>query len=323
MGGKGRTSHVAAVVGAALIWSTSFTATKIALAEVPPLTIGTLRFGLAALALGLVTAAWGRFEKPEPADAGRLVLGGILGTTIYFSMENFGVDFATATDAVLLVASYPAVTMVLEMLVYRTRVSPVRFVGVGLAVAGVYLIVSQSPPAEGEHRLIGDLILVAAGIVWASYNFVTRKLGQTYSNLTVVSYQTAAGAVAFLPLAFLERGQWQLPSLGSSLTVAYLAIFCSVAAFLLYAYGLRELDSGSAVNLLNLVPVFGVAFAFVVLKEPVGILQLLGGLVVVAGVLLGLRPEEENVPPGRARTEQGSETGKQRKKERLHGKRLG
>ncbi|MBA2442266.1 MAG: DMT family transporter [Rubrobacter sp.] len=283
-----RALFVLSVIGAALIWSTSYTATKVALADVPPLTINALRFALAAVLMFAIAAVSGALHRPRPSDIGRMALGGLLGTTLYFSMENVGVDLATASDAALLVASYPAVTMLLEILIYRVRASWIRFLGVGLAIFGVYLIIGQSPPA-GETRLMGDLILVATGFVWAFYNFVTRDMGQSYPTITVVFYQTVAGAVACVPLALLEVRSWEVPAASSISMIAYLGVFCSVAAFLLYAHGLKELDASSAVNLLNLVPLFGVATAFVVLREPVGVGQLVGGLVVIVGVVLGLR----------------------------------
>lgn len=290
---KPRALFVLSVVGAALIWSTSYTATKVALVEIPPLTINALRFALAALLMLSIVALSGALRRPRRADLGRMALGGVLGTTLYFSMENVGVDLATASDAALLVASYPAVTMMLEIVIYRVRASWTRFLGVGLAMFGVYLIVGQSPPA-GDSRLIGDLILIATGFVWAFYNFATRDMGQSYPTITVVFYQTVAGAIACVPLALLEIRSWEVPSASSISMIVYLGVFCSVVAFLLYAHGLKELDAGSAVNLLNLVPLFGVATAFMVLREPVGVGQLIGGVVVIMGVGLGLRSQVEN-----------------------------
>ena len=292
-------SGVLAVAGAAVLWSTSFTLTKVALVELPPITIGAGRFLVAALVLGVIVWLRGGLVRPGRTEAGWLALGGVLGTTVYFSMENVGLDLATATDAALLIAAYPAITMLLELLVYRVRISATRFAGVALAMFGVYLIVGQSPPVAGGNRLLGDLILLGAGVVWAFYSFVTRKVGRDRPMLTVVFYQTAAGALAFLPLALAEAGEWRAPSAGTVLILAYLAVFCSVAAFLLYAYGLKGLDSGTAVNLLNLVPVFGVAFAALILSEPVGLGQLLGGLVVIIGVALGFgikKPRAEKIP---------------------------
>ncbi len=284
----GRMSSVVSVAGAALIWSTSFVATKTAFSEIPPLTVGALRFLVAA---GLIVAvAWvmGALQGPGLADTGRLSLGGLLGITLFFSMENYGLKLATASDAALLVASYPAITMLLDAVIFRSRVSLGRLIGVGLAMVGVYLVVSAGAQAAGaqasggpwgSERLLGNLILVSAGVVWAFYNFATRDVVRKYPMATVLAYQTVAGAAAFAPVAFfLEAGQWQTPGPGSLLIVAYLGVFCSLLAFFLYARGLKGIDAGSAVGLLNLVPVFGVALAVAVLGEPIGLRQVLGGL---------------------------------------------
>lgn len=290
--GRGRLPFLASVMGAVFIWSTSFVATKLALAEVPPLTLGAMRFLVAACVLVVVAAAVGGVVRPPLADVARLAVGGLLGITVYFSMENYGVELATASDAALLVASYPAITMLLEIFFYQARASAIRFVGVGLAMLGVYLIVGESSGVSGSYRLVGDVILIATGFVWALYNFSTRGVVQRYSMRTVIFYQTLFGAAAFVPLALLESGRWQTPGPSSLLIVAYLGFFCSLVAFLLYARGLKGLDAGSAVNLLNLVPIFGVVFAVTLLGEPVGIAQLFGGLVVVVGVALGMRGKE-------------------------------
>jgi len=137
------------------------------------------------------------------------------------------------------------------------------------------------------------MILVATGIVWAFYNFVTRSVVKEYPMLVVSFYQTVAGTIAFIPLALTERVHWQLPTLKPFLMLMFLGIFCSVIAFLLYNYGLRKLCSSSAVTLMNLVPVFGAAFSILFLHEAIAILQLIGGVTVIIGVMLSVRQESE------------------------------
>ena len=303
-GGGSRAAHLAFVAGAVLIWSTSFVATKAALVEVGPLTLGTTRFALAALLAGLVAALFGRIKVKGAADLGRLCLGGLLGITLYFSMENVGVDLATASDAALVVASYPAIAMVMEALVYRRRLSAARLLGVALAVLGVNAILGNALVASAgrgwdAQRLLGNGILLATGLVWALYNLATGGVVARYPMPTVVFWQTAFGALFFVPVALLEQvggggGRW-IPSGGVALlAVAHLGVLCSVVAFLLYARGLKGLDASSAVSVMNLVPVFGVLFAVVLLGEPLGALQVAGGLVVIAGVTLSVRGDRED-----------------------------
>ncbi len=280
---------ILAVLAAAILWSTSYVVTKVGVVDIPPLTFGALRFSFAAALVGLLAVFTRRVEPVTPRDILRLAVGGLLGITAYFSLQNLGVQRTSASDATLLVASFPAITMLLEVIFLKARVSFIRFAGVGIAFIGIYLVIQQTASSAEPRRLEGDLYLLATGLAWALYNFTTQKVVQKYSTFTVIFWQTIVGAAAFLPLALLEAGAWKPLSLAGLLGALYLGIFCSVAAFILYGIGLKSLDPGSAVSLLNLVPVFGLVLAVVGLKEQVTFIQVLGGLIVVAGVTLSVQ----------------------------------
>ena len=188
--------------------------------------------------------------------------------------------------------------MLIEVMILRMHVSPLRFVGVGVAMVEVYLIIQRTTAVPESHQLEGDLLLMGAGLVWALYNFATRGVAQRYSMSTVIVYQSVVGAITFLPLALVEHHAWRPLGLQSLLSAAYLGAFCSLAAFLLYGRGLRSLDAGSATGLMNLVPVFGLGLAIVGLGDPISVVQILGGLVVMAGVALSIqiKPRTSDAP---------------------------
>ncbi|WP_103354715.1 DMT family transporter [Amycolatopsis sp. CA-128772] len=275
---------VPAVLGAALIWSSSFAVTKVVLSEVPPMTLGALRFLVAAAILG-VAVHTGPHRRRLPSPRQRLFIGGagLLGITAYFALENVGVDLATASDATLIVASYPLLTLVLSG---RTAFSPVRLTGMLLAIAGVWLVVGGR--GGGTHSLWGDAFLIAGGVVWAAYNVIARRDTSGASPIVVTYYQTLAGAAGFVVLSVSEVDRWSVPGGGTVLRIGFLAGLCSVAAFLLYNHGLRGLEPSVAVNLLNIVPVAGLVWAVVLAGETLSVPQILGGAVVIAGVTLGL-----------------------------------
>lgn len=292
----GRRTALVCVVTAAVVLSSSYTLTKVALRDVPPLTIGVIRFLLAAALLGGWVHIVRRYPRPAPADLRRLAVGGLLGITLYFAIENIGVRLATASDAALLVAAYPAITSFLELVIYRQRTKPIGVAGIGLAIVGVFLVIGYAPSTSDGNRLLGDILLVVSGIVWAFYNFVTRGIGDRYPTPVVLYYQSAVGAAAFIPLALLEVGSWHAPehpgaTIGSLMA---LTLLCSIAGLGLYAKGLQRLRPSTAVNLLNLVPVFGLVIAVATLGETVTPLQLVGGIVVVAGVTITTRYEARN-----------------------------
>ncbi|CAM4212006.1 membrane protein [Saccharibacillus endophyticus] len=288
-----RTLYLIAALIAILLWSTSFVGTKIAYASFPPLTLGAARFAIASVILGGIMLLQREFTLPAPKDLGMMALSGLLGTTMYFALENIGVEMTTASSAALIVASYPAITALLEFMFYRTKISWMRGIGIAMAIFGVYRISGGGGSEGGEHALIGNLLLIAAGFVFAVYNFATRKVVGRYSMVTVSFYQTIAGTIAFIPLALIEKDKWQMPTTESMWMLLYLGLFCSVAAFMLYNYGLRGLTAGTAMALMNLVPIFGVALSIAVLGETLRPGDWIGGSIVILGVILSVREKKK------------------------------
>ncbi len=288
---------VVAVVAAALFWSSSYAVTKRVLDDVGPLSIGALRFTMAALLLGLVIRLnRHRPARPDARQRRQLYVSGFLGITVYFVLENIGVDMSTASDASLIVATYPLMTMLLELLTLRDRMPWTRVSGVLLATVGAVLVVRSGAETGGSSRWVGDVLLLLGGLAWAGYNILGKRASAGQNAMSVTYYQTLAGAAGFLLASLLEAGDWQVPDATASSLIVYLAVACSVGGFLLYNYGLRRMASSVAVNILNLVPVFGVAGAVVLNGESLHPVQALGGVVIIAGVALGMAERGRGAP---------------------------
>ncbi|MEV6335893.1 DMT family transporter [Nocardia vinacea] len=280
---------ICSVVAAALFWSSSYAVTKQVLADVGPLTIGAIRFTLAAVLLAImVRMRRNPVAGPNARQRRMIYLSGVLGITVYFVLENIGVELSTASDASLIVATYPLMTMLVELVVFRNAMPPLRVGGVLLATAGAFLVVRNGAEVGGSGRWFGDVLLLLGGLVWAGYNVLGKYAGHGQDAVNLTYYQTVAGAAGFLLASLLEIGDWRVPDATASVLLAYLAVACSVGGFLLYNYGLRRMASSVAVNILNLVPVFGVLGAVGINGETVRIGQVFGGVIIVAGVTVGL-----------------------------------
>ncbi|RPE45554.1 drug/metabolite transporter (DMT)-like permease [Streptomyces sp. Ag109_O5-1] len=286
---KSRTLAICSVVAAALFWSSSYAVTKEVLADVGPLTIGAIRFTIAAVLLAvMVRLRRNPVARPDARQRRMIYLSGLLGITVYFVLENIGVELSTASDASLIVASYPLMTMLMELVVFRSRMPLIRVGGVLLATAGAFLVVRNGAEVGGAARWFGDVLLLLGGLVWGGYNVLVKQAGRGQDAVNLTFYQTVAGAAGFLLASLLEVGDWKMPDATTSVLLGYLAVACSVGGFLLYNYGLRRMTSSVAVNILNLVPVFGVLGAVVINGETVRLAQVFGGVIIIAGVALGL-----------------------------------
>ncbi len=86
-------------------------------------------------------------------------------------------------------------------MIYRIKPSASKVAGILIAMAGVYLLSSTSGNEGNQSQHVGDLILVATGVVWALYSFTTRKVVARYPAVTVSFYQTNAGVICIIPLS--------------------------------------------------------------------------------------------------------------------------
>src|SRR5512146_2927952 len=132
--GSNRNIGILSVLGAVVLWSSSYVVTKMGVGDIPPLTFAAIRFVFAALLMGGLALTVQRLEPVPAKDLLRLALGGLLGITAYFSLQNLGVQRTSAADATLLVASFPVITLLLEVLFRKARVSFKQIAGIVLAI---------------------------------------------------------------------------------------------------------------------------------------------------------------------------------------------
>lgn len=277
------------ILGALIIWSSSFVAIKIAYETYPPITLGAARFVAATLILGVLTLLPKNRIRLEKKDILPVAVSGLMGITLYAVLQNIAMQWTSASSATLIIASYPIITLLLETLIYKTKLSAVKVIGILIAIGGVVILSYVKAEARQQNELLGIVLLIVAGIAWAFYNFLTKKVVNRYPSISLLFYQTLFGTLFMLPLSLFERAQWQAPTLMTFSMMLFLGVFCSVIAFLLYNLGLKKLSPSSVTSMLNLVPIFGVFFSWLLLGERVTLQKVIGGTIVILGVMLSLR----------------------------------
>lgn len=269
-------------------WGPSFVATKAALEEIPPFTVAFLRFLVASFVL--YPLWWRSNERTSTPvnDRPRLILSALVGIAVYFILFNLGLQRTTAGDGAMLMATIPVICLLVEAVWLGQGIPRLRWLGIIVSVIGVFLVVGQAPGLGGERRLVGDLLVMTAAVCWAMYTLIGRSLNQ-YPKLGVVAHQTLYGTLMLFPFALWEIGQWREFSPTAWLCVLYLGVLCSATAFLLYNYALKTLAASQVTAFLNLVPVIGVSAAVVLLGEQIVFIQIVGGVVILAGVAVSTR----------------------------------
>jgi drug/metabolite transporter (DMT)-like permease len=274
------------LLAVAVVWGSSYLAARTLVLAGGVLAVLALRFLVSAIALAPAMAGR-RPTRPE------LRVGALLGLTqaSVLALETYGVSLTSATNAGVLISLTIVLTPALEGAVHRRWLPRRFFVAAAVAVAGVFLLVAgpglRAPTA-------GDALMLAAAVVRAAHVTLSGRLtdGRRYDTVTLTWLQTVVGAVLFtlvaapaLPSAVRAFGpvQW--------LGVLYLAMGCSVFAFLVQLWAIRRTSAARASLLLGTEPVWAVLIGVGVAGEHLTAAAVAGIALVLGGTYYGQRVE--------------------------------
>jgi drug/metabolite transporter (DMT)-like permease len=269
-------------LGVVVLWASAFPAIRVAAPGLGVIGLSFIRLAVAALAL-LVVAPFAGVRAPERRHALLLGASAFFGMTAYQVLLNAGELHVPAGPASIVVACAPLVSVAIAALALDERLTVAKVAGSSVAIAGVVVVCLSRSGASVTSAL---LIVVGAAVVQGIYHPLTKPLLRTRSALEVATYAMVAGAVMAMPL--LPWGWSQLVSAPASAwaSAVYLALVPSALGFVLWGYAMANLPVATSTALLYLVPPVAVLIAFVWLGEVPHAGELLGGLVVFAGVVL-------------------------------------
>lgn len=280
---NGKIKGLLSVILACIFWSISFSVSKILLKQVSPFELAFTRFFLASIfsliiffpKIKNIPLKW-EYQKP-------LFMAGLLGVTLYFIFENWGLKFTTASEGALLVGSFPAMGLFLEIFKEKEDPPKERILGIILSLFGVFLIVGSAGINLKIQNFIGDSLILLSGLSWVIYNWKIKRVNHIYPFEVITTFQLIYGTILFIPL--LSFTGLRIPKGKEGLLgIFYLAFFCSALGYLLYNYGLKKMTVSQAVNILNLIPLFGALWGVIFLKESLGLIEIIGGILIILGV---------------------------------------
>lgn len=286
---QARFRALAALVLAMVIWGSTYAVTKDTIDDIPPLTLATLRYAVAALVLlPFAIRRGGLAALPHPVPWRTLILMGLTGIALYCAAFNLALVYASAAQGALVQALSPAAIAALALGFLHERLTWRRSVGIALSILGVALVVTASQPeAQAQNPVLGALLMFVTVLAWASYTVLAKRLAQS-DEVVVAACVAMIGALLLLPGLALE---WVIAPPAAIkpagwLAILYLGAVCSAACYVIYSYALRHRDASEVGVYTNLVPIVGVAIAVLFLGETLLPLQVAGGAIALIGMWL-------------------------------------
>ncbi len=286
------------LLAAVLLWSFNVPLVKVAVGALDPLAFAALRFAVGASTLLVFVRVTEGGLDIRRADLPRIVIAAALGVTLQQVLFVLGLAAGTASSTSILFATTPLWTALIAMVVGLERPGRRTWVTLALGIVGVALVVRGSPVPGGDGSLVGDLLILASALAWASYSVIVVPLLGRYSANRVSAAVTVTGTLALVPLGLPALLATDLAAVPVEIwaIVAYAALGALVLTNLLYFTAVRNVGASRAAAFIYLQPVFGVVLALLLLGESITLLQVTGGAVVFASILAGRRlPRREGI----------------------------
>jgi drug/metabolite transporter (DMT)-like permease len=286
---------------AVVVWGASFIATKVALADVSPVTVVWLRFAMGVVVLGVVVAARGQFAWVAPRELATFALLGLIGITFHQWLQSNALVTSQASTSGWIIATTPIFMAVLGRLVLGERLSWPRVSGIALAAVGVLLVVSKDDPATllaGSFGAPGDVLILLSAPNWAVFSVLSRGALRRHPATRMMFYVMALGWLFTSVLLCAGPGLSEIARITPRgwAALAFLGVACSGLAYIAWYDALQHMPASQVGALLYLEPLVAMTVAAIVLGEPILLATVVGGTVILAGVWLVNRAPGTDAP---------------------------
>ena len=276
----------------ALIWGVNFIVVKIGAQLLHPLAFNGGRVAIAAVALvGIVLA----MREPWPAwrDARALLLLGVLGNGLYQWFFIEGIARTRAGDAALVLAASPALMAIIGRMMGVEQVTPRKVLGIGASLLGMALVVFGSDKADPASThdvatLAGNMLVLAACFCWALYTVLLKPYTERVPGISLSALTMVGGAIPLVAVSMpqIADTSWtSLPASGWG-ALLYSGLLALVVGYLFWYRGVRVLGPTRSAMYSNLLPVVALVVAWIALGEQPTLVQVLGAVAIMTGLLL-------------------------------------
>jgi drug/metabolite transporter (DMT)-like permease len=282
-------------------WGSSFVIVKATIGEgLTPSAIAAFRFLIAGgLFVATLLLKQGRDQDytifVEGRDFPKFLLLGLIGVTLFFTVQYTGIQLAGASIAAILVCLLaPILISVFSARMFKEQLMTLNIVGIGIAAAGTIVVVAGgtlSVQGSGTSFLFGSLILLSTPLMWAAYTLMGKKIMEKYDPFLVVAYVNILGGICLVPFSLAENSFQEAFSMNINewLAILYLAFTCSLLGYFIWFRVMNQVKAAVTSSFMFAEPLITVVFAAIFVGEPITLFTVVGGLLTFAGVYMVTR----------------------------------
>lgn len=284
-----------------LFWAGNSIVGRHVAGHIPPVTLSFLRWSLACLLL--LPFAWRALMQDWPALRARLgfmLFLSAISIGLFNTMQYWALEYTTALNSLLLQSSVPLFVAIWSLLLLGIRLTAAQGAGIVLSMTGVLVILMNGDLSELTSVAFnkGDVLVVTAMVIFGLYSVLVMRRPPVRTS-SFLAFIFGCGTLWMIPALVWELSTHPIPAIDADnfFSVAYVAIFPSVLAYLCYNRGVELIGANRSAPFFHLLPAFGSAMAICFLGEALHAFHIVGYALVLAGIFVAARkPKMQDAP---------------------------
>lgn len=275
------------IIGAVLLWGSSFAAMRIVLKDLHPFAVMFCR--LFSALIFIIPISIKLFPKSYQKNDWKILVPMVLfQPCLYFLFESNALTFTTSSQAGIISACLPLMVAVAAWFFLSESINSKTIIGLILSICGVILLtIFQSRQVDAPRPVLGNILEVGAMLSACANLILIKKLSSNYGTWSLTGMQIIAGTIFFLPgIKYIINADPSIWTMQLVLLLLYLGICVSFLAFGLYNWGISKIKVSRASIFINLIPVTAVILGWLILGETLNSKQMIATIIVISGVFL-------------------------------------
>lgn len=278
---------VLAFIAIYIIWGSTYLLNKIAVTEIPPLFISSIRFFTASviiLSIAKVMKLNLRIDKQQllnSAFVGFMFL--VYGNGVFV----WALKYVDSGFAALLASTQPLMVLLLMRLIENKKIQPRSMVGIALGILGMYLLVSQQGLSTNEDMLIGILMILSCVLVWSYASIYVGKANLPKNYFVSTGYQMFIAGLLLMLVSLIIGETWVSPAKWSTdvkWSMLLLIIFGSIVAFTAFNYLLKVVSPEKVTTSAFVNPIVALFLGWYILDEQITTQSIIASGILLTGV---------------------------------------
>ncbi len=270
-----------------VIWGSTYLLNKIAVTELPPFMLASIRFVSAGILIFIIAKILGISLKINRKQLINTIIAGFLFLTFGNGVVVWALRYVDSGFAALEISAQPLVVLVLMRILEGKKIQTMSVIGVVLGIIGIYLLVSQKQIISQEGSIIGIIMIFACMLSWAYGSLFVAKADLPSNYFVNTGYQMLTGGIMLAITSFIFGENWTNPIEWSEkvqLSMIILIIFGSIVAFTSFNYLLKAVSPEKVATSTYVNPIIALILGWYFLNEQITTQSIIAAAVLLTGV---------------------------------------